>query len=235
MLTAIIGGRSVSRTVVREALGTGGLVLDCANACDPYAYADVDPEAFERVFVRGFDMLTSLNDALSEAPMHLERLGTKRLYVTSTRRLYTYRNDDEDASVRARAWTLMRTLSKRYAVIVAVERGTVDETFAYQHAETNQEEKMGHTVSSQRRVVEDLNATLKRYRRALRKEDQAVFDRLTNLPYQHVSSMSYASSIHTWALYLLSILIEQEKSLETLRSGQVSKRERQEALETGHR
>lgn len=230
MLTAIIGGRSASRTIVREALGTGGLVLDCANVCDPYAYPDVEAGSFERVFVMGFDMLTSLNDALSEAPMHLARIGTQRLYVTSTRRLYTYHNDDEDASVRARAWTLMRTLSKRYQVIVAVEQGSVDEAFAHLHAETRTEASMGHTVSSQRRVVEDMNATLKRYRRALRKEDQAVFDTLTNLPYQHVSSMSYASSIHTWALYLLSILIEQEKALEEIRSGREPKREQQEAL-----
>lgn len=49
MLRAVIGDRSV-------------------NACDPYAYPDVEP-------VLGFDMLTSLTGALTSLAEHFETLG----------------------------------------------------------------------------------------------------------------------------------------------------------------
>lgn len=218
MLRATIGGRGVSHAIVADALEhRPSLIIDCANACDPYAYTDrADPAAFDETYVVGFDMLTSLPDALSEARFHLERLGTERLYVTSTRRLFHYRDEAENASVRSRAWRLMHRLARRYEVTVAVERGTTDEGFARLHAACT-EERMGHTVSSQRRIAEDLKGTLTRYARAMRAEDRAVLERLTSLPFKHIASLSYASSIDAWALYLLSIVLEQEKELERLR------------------
>lgn len=232
MLRAMIGGRGVSHAIVADALEHGSaLVLDCANACDPYAYPDAAPGAFDRVYVVGFDMLTSLPDALGEAPGHLERLGASGLYVTSTRRLFHYRDEAENASVRARAWRLMQRLARRYEVTVAVERGTVDERFARLYAACT-EETMGHAVSSQRRVAEELKETLTRYARAMRAEDRAVLERLTSLPFKHIASLSYASSIDAWALYLLSIVLEQEKELERLRThtGLRSSREEQRTL-----
>lgn len=214
MLRAVIGDKSVSRIVVREALREPSIIIDCANVCDPYAYPDVDPASFDTTFVIGFDMLASLTDTLTSLPEHFEHLGIGRAYITSTHRLYTYHDENENTSIRAQAWRIMRRLSRRYEITIAVENKSTDEALAHLHAETI---TMGHTVSSQRRVIEELNRTLKDYRRGLRAEDKKRFDEITNIPFTATASLTSASSIHTWALYLLTIILEHEKELESLR------------------
>jgi hypothetical protein len=215
MLRAVIGDRNVNAIVVRDALTEPAIIIDCANACDPYAYPDVEPEAFDRTYVIGFDMLTSLTDALTSLAEHLERLGLARAHITSTRTLNTYHDGNENASIRAQAWRIMRRLAKRYEITIAVESASTDEPLAHLYADTI---TMGHTVSSQRRVIEDLNRTLSDYRRGLRAEDKQRFDALTNIPFTATASLTTASSIHTWALYLLTIILEHEKEFERLRA-----------------
>ena len=215
MLKAVIGDRSVNAIVVRDALREPSIIIDCANACDPYAYPDIDPAAFDRTYVIGFDMLTSLNDALTSLPEHLERLGLRRAHVTSTRKLYTYHDENENTGIRAQAWRIMRRLARRYEITIAVETASTDETLAHLYAHTTQ--TMGHTVSSQRRVIDEMNRTLRDYRRGLRAEDKKRFDELTSIPFTATASLTTASSIHTWAIYLLTIILEHEKELERLR------------------
>jgi hypothetical protein len=224
MLKAVIGDRTVSRFVVREALREPSIIIDCANACDPYAYPDVEPEAFERTYVIGFDMLTSLTYALTSLAEHLKTLELSRAYITSTRRLNTYHDKNENASIRAQAWRIMHRLSRRFEITIAVESKSTDEAFAHLYA--HKITTMGHTVSSQRRVIEELNRTLQEYRRGLRAEDKKRFDELTSIPFTATASLTSASSIHTWALYLLTIILEHEKELESLRGP----RDRQQRL-----
>jgi uncharacterized protein (DUF697 family) len=75
---------------------------------------------------------------------------------------------------------------------------------------------MGHTVSSQRMVADDIVAELKSYGKALRSGDRAFYEDVLKQAFKHYGSISYASSIHTWAFLLLSILLEQEKRIQEM-------------------
>ncbi|MBD3318341.1 hypothetical protein GF342_00345 [Candidatus Woesearchaeota archaeon] len=75
---------------------------------------------------------------------------------------------------------------------------------------------MGHTVWSQRMNAERIITELLRYKKALRSEQQALFDELLKRSMNHLGTISYANSMHTWALLLLSILLEQEQRIKKL-------------------
>ena len=75
---------------------------------------------------------------------------------------------------------------------------------------------MGHTVNSQRAVIDIVLSELKDVALALRKEERMILEELLKEPLKHVGALSNASSIDVWAMVLLAILIEQEKSLRRL-------------------
>ena len=70
---------------------------------------------------------------------------------------------------------------------------------------------MGHTVSTQRQVVEGIIKELRDYGRSLRAEDQLAFERLIAKVQLHISNISFTSSYNAWAFVLFSIMLEQEK------------------------
>jgi len=72
---------------------------------------------------------------------------------------------------------------------------------------------MGHTVNSQRAVIDIVLSELRDVALALRKEERMILDELLKEPLKHVGAISHASSIDVWAMILLAILIEQEKTL----------------------
>jgi hypothetical protein len=72
---------------------------------------------------------------------------------------------------------------------------------------------MGHTVSSQRRVVDSIMEEFREYKKSLRSEDFAACDKALDKVKLHIGSISYAASYNTWALVLFSIILEQEKEL----------------------
>ena len=72
---------------------------------------------------------------------------------------------------------------------------------------------MGHTVRSQRRVVERISDELKRYGKSLRDEEKEIFNDLVKKPFLHIGNITYTSSAQTWAFMLLSTLLEQEKKI----------------------
>jgi hypothetical protein len=76
---------------------------------------------------------------------------------------------------------------------------------------------MGRTVLPFSQVLEREYDDWKKFRRGLRKEDQAVLDRLFDLARLHVQAGVYASRPWPLETILVSILIEQEKSLAYLR------------------
>jgi hypothetical protein len=65
-------------------------------------------------------------------------------------------------------------------------------------------------------VADAMLAELKAYGKSLRPEQRVIYNRLLNIPLQHIGSITYASSVHAWAFLLLSILLEQEKKISTL-------------------
>ena len=78
---------------------------------------------------------------------------------------------------------------------------------------------MGHTVWSQRIVLNSLVDELQSYGKALRGNDKHIYEQLLKKCFKHFGSTSYASSMHAWAFLLLSIMLEQEKKLQELEDG----------------
>jgi hypothetical protein len=70
---------------------------------------------------------------------------------------------------------------------------------------------MGHTVASQRIVLDSLQAELLQFGKALRGADREIFERMLKKSFLHYGEISYANSFHAWAFLLLSIMLEQEK------------------------
>ena len=77
---------------------------------------------------------------------------------------------------------------------------------------------MGRTVLPFSQVLEREYGDWKKFRRGLRREDQAVLDRLFDLARLHVQAGGYASRPWPIETILVSILIEQEKALAALRA-----------------
>lgn len=75
---------------------------------------------------------------------------------------------------------------------------------------------MGRTVLPYSHVWEEERSRWLKFRRALRKEDQAHFDRLFELARLHLQAGVYASNPWPLESMLLSMLLEQEKALSTM-------------------
>jgi hypothetical protein len=76
---------------------------------------------------------------------------------------------------------------------------------------------MGRTVLPFSQALEREYEDWKKFRRALRREDQQVLDRLFDRARIHVQAGSYASRPWPLETIMISILLEQEKELAELR------------------
>jgi hypothetical protein len=76
---------------------------------------------------------------------------------------------------------------------------------------------MGRTVRTYRTVLEDLVDEWQGFRKALRKEDRAAFDRLMEKARTHASAASYDIRADPLESLFMAILLEQEKEFERLR------------------
>ncbi len=80
---------------------------------------------------------------------------------------------------------------------------------------------MGRTVPSFRNLLEDIIQELSVFRRALRGEDKIAFDILMNKAKEHASSCTVAPVLEPMDSIFLSILVEQQKELNSLREAHV--------------
>lgn len=76
---------------------------------------------------------------------------------------------------------------------------------------------MGHTVSTQRQVIETIIKELQKYEHVLDEEEQETFQNLLKEPYNYMGSISHANSLNAWAFLTVSICLEQEKEIQALR------------------
>ncbi len=76
---------------------------------------------------------------------------------------------------------------------------------------------LGRTVLSFRMLLEEIIVELSVFRRALRGEDKAAFDSLMNKARSHASSCTVAPTLEPMEAVFLSILIEQQKEINSLR------------------
>ena len=81
---------------------------------------------------------------------------------------------------------------------------------------------MGRTVPSFRNLLEEIIVELSVFRRALRGEGKTAFDSLMNKARKHASSSTVAPTLDPMDAVLLSILIEQEKEINSLREAKAN-------------
>ncbi len=79
---------------------------------------------------------------------------------------------------------------------------------------------MGRTVPSFRMQLEEIILELSIFRRALRREEKDAFDSLMNKARKHVSSSTVAPTLEPMDAVFLSILIEQQMEIKSLREVQ---------------
>ena len=72
---------------------------------------------------------------------------------------------------------------------------------------------MGRTIASITQTWQEEEAALKRFKRALRKEDQILLDELLVMSRLHLAEASYASNLYPLDMYLIAILLEVYKQL----------------------
>ncbi len=72
---------------------------------------------------------------------------------------------------------------------------------------------MGRTLPSATQLVEMEKDVWKEFRRALRKEDREVFDRLFSYAKNHSQALSNSSSPYPFEPIIISMLIELEKKI----------------------
>ncbi len=75
---------------------------------------------------------------------------------------------------------------------------------------------MGRTIASITQTWQQEEAALKRFQRALRKEDQILLDELLALSRLHLAEASYASNLYPMDMYLIAILMEVYKQVKVL-------------------
>ncbi len=81
---------------------------------------------------------------------------------------------------------------------------------------------MGRTVPSFRMLLEEMTAEFSVFRRALRGEDKDAFDSLMNKARKHASSCTVAPTLDPVNAVFLSILIEQQKEINSMREAKAN-------------
>jgi hypothetical protein len=76
---------------------------------------------------------------------------------------------------------------------------------------------MGRTLTTITQYLNETEAMLSSFRRALRKNDQYIFDGIFASAHQHITAISQTDSLLPFETVLLAILLEQAKELAALR------------------
>ncbi len=78
-------------------------------------------------------------------------------------------------------------------------------------------DQVGRTLPTFNIYLENEMAQWRSFRRALCRKDQQAFDRLFNLSRRHMAEASYAARPVPFDALVMTILLEQQKELESLR------------------
>ncbi len=76
---------------------------------------------------------------------------------------------------------------------------------------------MGRTLPSATQIMHHEEATLSRFRRALRRRDQLAFDDLFISAQKHISASAYAAHALPFETFLMAMLLEEHKEVMRLR------------------
>ena len=76
---------------------------------------------------------------------------------------------------------------------------------------------MGRTVTTITQYLNETEAMLSSFRRALRRSDQYIFDGIFAASRKHITAISQSDSLLPFETVLLAILLEQAKEIAALR------------------
>jgi hypothetical protein len=214
MLYAVVGERHfVNNELILKALnfsldGTISLFLDCATCANSHKFAD---ENLEAVFVIETESLYRFYPAIKSLKRVAKQVNAKKIFISTFNGLFDYDDDKENTDIFTDSWERIYHLSREFDIFVGVEERSIHEHFARLHNAKVIE--MGHTITSQRMMVDKILSELNDYGKSLREEDRIIYAELLSRPLKHLGNISYASSSQVWAFILISILLEQEKKL----------------------
>ncbi|MBW6466080.1 MAG: hypothetical protein K0B06_06220 [Brevefilum sp.] len=72
---------------------------------------------------------------------------------------------------------------------------------------------MGRTLPSATQLMHQEEAALARFRRALRRGDQLIFDDLFTAAQKHISAAAYAAHALPFETFLMAMLLEEHKQV----------------------
>jgi hypothetical protein len=72
---------------------------------------------------------------------------------------------------------------------------------------------MGRTLPSITQIFLQEEDALRRFRRALRRDDQQALDELFDAAHKHLAAAAYAGSATPFEIFLLAMLLEEHKHL----------------------
>jgi len=206
MLTAIAD----TKDLLQYAMHHNCLVIDANNKSDVHKY-DVPIEELSSTFFLFAETLYRLLPTLQQAKTYCETYKLSSICVTSFDKVFTYGNDKEDYNLFVQIWLELIALGESYTVYVVVDSDR-------QHdIAQDLGVRMGHTISSQRRVSQTTLRELKAYGDALPTKDKLLYHKMLKQPLKHFGSITHASSKDTLSFMLLSIMLEQQKEIERLR------------------
>ncbi len=90
---------------------------------------------------------------------------------------------------------------------------------------------MGRTVGTYRQVLESVIADFRKFQRALRRRDREAFQRMMDRARLHSSAASYNIRSTPTESMIISILLEHEKEIESLKQEGIENLKRKEGIE----
>lgn len=228
-LYAIKGDRTEAnhRLVQASLCMAPSLLIDSANCANIHNYSGNELSLFSKVHIIEAESLYRFAPAIRKILFLTDYLKIRNVFITTFTHLFDYDDDEENANVFTDAWRMLAALAKDIDIYIAIESGTIHEGLSRVHKakeydKGKQSEKqpgggnMGHTVMSQRIMTDTIVQELAQFGKALRDEDREVYNRILKEPLKHLGSISYASSMHTWAFLILAALLEQQKKIDCL-------------------
>ena len=209
--------KAVNEYLLEHSIRTPSIIVDTANSANLYLLPYATEPELLKTYVVEAESLYRYKAIIKELHHLLEKHNTNTVFIFAFRGLFAFSNPHEDTYVLNDCWKTLVQLSHSHDIYIGIQESSVSDLIAQQH-EVNIT-TMGHTLPSQRMVTDIILAELQEYAKALREEDRAIYTQMLKKPLLHLGSISQASSMHTWALLLLSIQLEQEKRLQKLENG----------------
>lgn len=189
------------------------IFIDASNCANPPRYG-INDDRMHDVFVVQAELLYTLRDTLRDLPRLVQDLHTTTIIISPFDRVFNYHDEVENSAVFSECWELLYLYGKEYHILAGI--GKTHEPYSHTCDTILEADTMGHTIWSARVQIDEIRSELLAYSRALRKEEREAFEQLLKAPLHDIGPITYASSAHTWALLLISIIRNLDKKITLL-------------------